>query len=228
MKFQQHSFAKVEDILAHPEDLPTFNGVDVQRRLYKSMGKGSSELEMVEDWTSIDLAGNSQDLRAVKLYYNEDSNELKRVMLHEDHMLVMPLPHEIAGKYPDMKLATLKDSIAKMKKQDAKAPTLPAPTQFQGDGNPFNATAVPIRRCTIGEGWVPLARQNKPRRDARNDERDGIATRARLRPYLRHGRARWLRPRVPSAREAEEPEFQQARPGLEEVGRRSGRIADTG
>jgi hypothetical protein len=101
-------------------------------------------LELVEDWTSIDLAGNSQDVRAVKLYYNEDSNDLRRVMLHEDHMLVMPLPHEISGKYPEMKLPTLKTSIDKMKKQDAKGPALPPPpSRFKGEGNPFKRDQAP-------------------------------------------------------------------------------------
>ena len=83
-----------------PDDMPVFNGVDLQRRTFNARG------EEIEGWQSIDLATNSQELRAVKLYYNEDPADLKRVELHEDHMLVMPLPHEIAGKYPEMKLKT--------------------------------------------------------------------------------------------------------------------------
>jgi hypothetical protein len=140
VKFQQAlRYPKLEDLYTHTEDMPVFNGVDVQRRLYRPKSVGSTEPgDMVEDWTSIDLAGNSQDLRAVKLYYNEDSADLKRVMLHEDHMLVMPLPHEIAGKYPEMNLKTIKDSIEKMKKQDAKGTNLPPPkNRFMGDKNPF-------------------------------------------------------------------------------------------
>jgi hypothetical protein len=140
VKFQQAlRYGELRDLYAHPEDMPVFNGVDVQRRLYRPKNAGSSEAgEMVEDWTSIDLAGNSQDLRAVKLYYNDESAELKRVMMHEDHMLVMPLPHEFAGKYPEMNLKTLKDSIEKMKKQDFKGPNLPPPkSKFQGDANPY-------------------------------------------------------------------------------------------
>jgi hypothetical protein len=53
-------------------------------------------------------------------------------------MLVMPLPHELAGKYPDMRLKLLKDSIEKMKKADPKNTAPPRPkTKFQGDSNPF-------------------------------------------------------------------------------------------
>jgi hypothetical protein len=138
-------YAKLDELYAHPDDMPVFNGVDVQRRLYRPKSIGSSEPgELVEDWTSIDLAANSQDLRAVKLYYNDDSADLKRVELHEDHMLVMPLPHEIAGKYPDLRLKTLKASIEKMKKQDAKADSLPAPkSKFKGEGNPFKRDEAP-------------------------------------------------------------------------------------
>jgi hypothetical protein len=209
VKFQQAlRFAKVEDILAHPEDLPTFNGVDLQRRLYKQMGKGSSELEMVEDWTSLDLATNSQDLRAVKLFYNEDSNDLKRVMLHEDHMLVMPLPHEIAGKYPEMKLKTLKDSIDKMKKQDAKAPTIPAPSnKFKGEGNPFKRDGSPDANMYNPGGGMgllpPSGGKNKPTEPAATptqalppehifvrvydtDVRDGFVHEYRLRVKLKN------------------------------------------
>ena len=120
--------------------MPVFYGVDVQRREYRPRGKGQ-EPELLQDWTSIDLAGNSQELRAVKLYYNEDPPDLRRVMLHEDHLLVMPLPHEYpgSGKYPDHSgLKSIKDSIEKMKKADPKgtAPP-PAKSKFGGEGNPF-------------------------------------------------------------------------------------------
>jgi hypothetical protein len=126
----------VQELYAHPDDMPTFYGVDVQRQEYRRRGK---ELEMLQDWTSIDLAGNSQELRAVKLYYNEEPDDLKRVMLHEDHLLVMPLPFSIAGKYPDhSRLKTIKDSIDKMKKQDQKgAIHPPSKSKYGGEGNPF-------------------------------------------------------------------------------------------
>jgi hypothetical protein len=138
-------YSKLDELLAHPEDMPVFNGVDVQRKLYRPLRKGSSEPgELVEDWTSLDLAANSQELRAVKLYYDEDPVDLKRVELHEDHLLNMPLPHAIAGKYPDMKLKTIKESIDKMKKQDAKAASLPPPkSKFMGDANPFKRDSAP-------------------------------------------------------------------------------------
>src|SRR5262249_11162059 len=58
--------------------------------------------------------------------------------LHEDNMLVMPLPHELTGKYPEMRLKTIKDSIEKVKKADPKNTAPPPPkTRFQGDSNPF-------------------------------------------------------------------------------------------
>lgn len=150
-------YAKLEDLYAHPDDMPTFNGVDVQRRLYRPKHVGSSELDLVEDWHTVDLVGGTnQDLRAVKLYYNEDSADLKRVMLHEDHMLVMPLPHEIAGKYPDEKLKTLDESIKKMKKQDAKATSMPPPkTRFQGDANPFKRDSAPDSSLYNPGGNIP-------------------------------------------------------------------------
>ncbi len=163
-------YAKLDDLYHHPEDMPIFNGVDVQRRLYRPKHIGSSELVLVEDWTSIDLAANSQDLRAVKLYYNDEPEDLKRVMLHEDNMLVMPLPHEIAGKYPEMKLKTLKDSIEKMKKQDAKGPSVPPPpSRFKGEGNPFKRDQGPDTKLynPAGENGL-FSGMDKRRKDKDN------------------------------------------------------------
>jgi hypothetical protein len=126
-------YQKIEDLYSHSEDMPTFHGLDVQRRALNPKTD-----EPIEEWQTIDLAQTSQDLRAVTLSYNEDSNDLKRVELHEDHMLVMPLPHELAGKYPEMKLKSIKDSIDKIKKADPKN-TAPKPpkTKYGGEGNPF-------------------------------------------------------------------------------------------
>ena len=133
---------RLKDInqLFQQQEEPVFYGVDVQRREYRPRGKGQ-EPELLQDWTSVDLAAESQELRAVKLYYNEDDQNLRRVMLHEDHLLVMPLPHEYpgSGKYPDFsKLKTINDSIAKMKKQD-KSLNQPPPKggRYSGGENPF-------------------------------------------------------------------------------------------
>jgi hypothetical protein len=131
-------YNKIEDLYQHPEDMPVFRGVDVQRRAYNAKD------ELLEDWQTIDLALNSQELRAIKLYYNEDSADLKRVQLHEDHQLLMPLPHEIAGKYPEMRLKSLKDSIAKIKKTDPKLTVPPPPkSKYIGQGNPFKREEGP-------------------------------------------------------------------------------------
>jgi hypothetical protein len=132
-------YKDINELFQHQEE-PVFYGVDVQRREYRPSGKGQ-EPELLQDWTSVDLAAESQELRAVKLYYNEDDQNLRRVMLHEDHLLVMPLPHEYpgSGKYPDFsKLKTINDSIAKMKKQD-KSLNQPPPKggRYSGGDNPF-------------------------------------------------------------------------------------------
>jgi hypothetical protein len=124
-------YKELTDLYAHPEDMPTFYGVDVQRRAYGPKG------DLLENWQPVDLAANSQQLRAVKIEYNEEPADLKRVELHEDHMLIMPLPHELAGKYPEMKLKTIKDSIDKIKKADPKNTVARAPKTKLGEGNPF-------------------------------------------------------------------------------------------
>lgn len=121
------------ELYASPDDMPTFNGVDVQRRAYGPKG------ELLENWQTVNLALNSQDLRAVKLYYKEDPADLQRVMLHEDHMLVMPLAQELAGKYPEHKLKTIKESIEKMKKADPANTAAPPPkNRITGGENPFS------------------------------------------------------------------------------------------
>jgi hypothetical protein len=131
-------YQSIKDLFNHPDDLPVFNGVDLQRQIYKPNG------DLVENWQSIDLAANSQALRAVKLFYDDDPTDLKRVMLHEDHQLVMPLPHAIAGKYPEMKLKSLKDSIEKQKQLDPKGQNAPAPkSKYGGEGNPFKRDNLP-------------------------------------------------------------------------------------
>jgi hypothetical protein len=128
-------YKDVKELYTVPDDMPVFMGVDVQRRTYRPRG---GSLELLEDWTSIDLATNSQDLRAVALGYKEDPPELQRVMLHEDHLLVMPLPHELAGKYPEPDLPTIKQAIAKSKLADPKATAGPPPaSKYKGEGNPF-------------------------------------------------------------------------------------------
>jgi hypothetical protein len=128
-------YKDVKELYTAPDDMPVFMGVDVQRRTYRPRG---NNLEMLEDWTTIDLATNSQDLRAMALGYKEEPPELQRVMLHEDHLLVMPLPHELAGKYPEPDLPTLKQAIAKSKLQDPKAVSGPPPkNKYAGEGNPF-------------------------------------------------------------------------------------------
>jgi hypothetical protein len=143
-------YKSLPDLYANQSDMPVFDGVDLQRRAYGPKG------DLLEDWQSVDLAGNTQDLRAVKLAYNEDSNDLKRVELHEDHMLVMPLPKEYAGKYPEMNLKTLKDAIDKMKKADPKLSVPPPPkTRFQGDANPFKHDSGPNSSLYNGGGLVP-------------------------------------------------------------------------
>src|SRR5262249_19685951 len=125
-------YQRVEDLYTHPDDMPVFYGVDVQRRAYGPKG------EQLEDWQTVELAAGSQDLRAARLYDNEDSADLKRVGLHEDNMPGMPLPHELAGKYPEMKPPSIKEAIDKMKKADPKNTAPPPPkTRFQGDSNPF-------------------------------------------------------------------------------------------
>jgi hypothetical protein len=129
---------KVEDLYNRQDDMPVFNGVDLQRRTFNARG------DEIEGWQSIELAANTQDLRAVKLYDDEDPADLKRVELHEDHMLVMPLPHAIAGKYPEMKLETIKKSIEKVKKQDPKLTVGPPPkSKYTGDANPFRRGTAP-------------------------------------------------------------------------------------
>jgi hypothetical protein len=137
---------KLEELYQHAEDMPVFYGVDVQRKAYRPRN-GGRDLDQLEDWQSIDLAGNSQDLRAVTLVYKEETPpDIQRVMLHEDHMLVMPLPHEMpgAGKYPEMRLPELKKAMEKQRKLDPKS-QVPPPTKskYSGGDNPFKKGSGP-------------------------------------------------------------------------------------
>ncbi|MBO0700363.1 MAG: hypothetical protein J2P46_18340, partial [Zavarzinella sp.] len=133
-------YKDLKELYQHPEDMPVFNGVDLQRRAYRPRN-GGRDLDQLEDWQSIDLVGNSQDLRAVTLVFKEEQPaDLQRVMLHEDHMLVMPLPQEMpgAGKYPELRLPKLKEAMEKQKKLDPKSQvTAPPKTRFMGGENPF-------------------------------------------------------------------------------------------
>ena len=124
-------YQSVDELLRHPEDMPVFAGVDVQRRAYSAKG------ELLEEWQPVDLAEHSQYVRAVKLAYADEPENLRRVQLHEDHMLVMPLPKEYTGKYPEMNLPTLKGAIEKAKKQDPKLSAPPPSKRMMGEGNPF-------------------------------------------------------------------------------------------
>jgi hypothetical protein len=133
-------YQDLKELYSHPDDMPVFNGVDLQRRAYRPRN-GGRDLDPLEDWQPVDLAGNTQDLRAVTIVYKEETPpDLQRVMLHEDHMLVMPLPQEMpgAGKYPELRLKTLKDAMETQKKRDPKNVVVePSKKRFAGGDNPF-------------------------------------------------------------------------------------------
>jgi hypothetical protein len=134
-------YQELKELYQHQDDMPVFNGVDLQRRAYRPRNGGRDLGPPLEDWQSIDLAGNSQDLRAVTIVYKEETPpDLQRVMLHEDHMLVMPLPAEMpgAGKYPDLRLESLKKAMETQKKRDPKNVVVePSKKKFAGGDNPF-------------------------------------------------------------------------------------------
>ena len=133
---QALQYQTMEQLYARPDEMPTFNGVEVQRRVSRANGM------MVEDWTPLPFVENGQQLRAIKLLDRDDPADLAWVSLHEDNQLVMPLPTEVTGKYPDLELKTLKDTIKKLKDSNAR-PNLPAPpSRFKGEINPFGRSSV--------------------------------------------------------------------------------------
>jgi len=151
----------LKELYAHPDDMPFFNGVDLQRRAYRPAGPGKEPIQL-EDWQSIDLAGNTQDLRAVTIVYKEEQPpDIQRVMLHEDHMLVMPLPQEMpgAGKYPELHLPKLKEAMETQKKRDPKNMVIePSKKRFQAGDNPFKrdtGTNASFYNLGSGEGMFP-------------------------------------------------------------------------
>ncbi|WP_052639856.1 hypothetical protein [Zavarzinella formosa] len=134
---QALQYQTLDQLYARPDEMPVFNGVEVQRRISRPNGTP------VEDWTPLPFVENSQQLRAVKLLDKEDPQDMAWVTLHEDNQLVMPLPTEVTGKYPDMNLKTIKDSIKKLKDANTR-PNLPAPpSRFSGNAvNPFSRSSV--------------------------------------------------------------------------------------
>ncbi len=113
-------FASLAELYSRPDEMPVFNGVEVQRKTLKPNGL------LIEDWTPLPFVENSQPLRAVKLVDKEESADLSWVTLPEENQLVMPLPQEVTGKYPEMKLATIQAAIKKLKDSNVR-PNIPAP-----------------------------------------------------------------------------------------------------
>jgi hypothetical protein len=114
------------------DEYPMFNGIEVQRR---STRNGN----LFEDWTKIDHMTQGQHISFVTLMDEPEDPNLSLVSLSEDNQLVMPLPLRVSGKYPEMNLKTLKESIAKVEKSLGRNAKMPKQkSRFKGEQqNPF-------------------------------------------------------------------------------------------
>ena len=103
---QALKLAKLEDVYTTPNAMPTFEGVEVQRRVVDLQGNE------VEPWPADNLRRPAED----KLYdyegayrpifarqtgIQDEDPDLYFVMLHESHQLVMPLPRVLGRALPE-------------------------------------------------------------------------------------------------------------------------------
>jgi hypothetical protein len=72
-----------------------------------------------------------------------DPQDLGYVKLHEAQRLVMPLPEVLQSDYPELKLKTLTDAIAKGIDANKPPPVAKAPNQLKGEGDIFLSQGTP-------------------------------------------------------------------------------------
>jgi len=116
-------------------DTPYFRGFVIQRQVAFSDGKIESS------WRDLDFDGHYRSTIFPRKFGDiEEDPGNQLVMLHEDHELWMPLPILKSGKYPDIKLEGITNSIAAIKNLN-KPPEQPkAPSTLRGEGNIFKPT----------------------------------------------------------------------------------------
>jgi len=134
----------VENVLATPDTAPLFRGVVIERQMTRADGiAGKREPLDVDD-------GYRKTIFPRKFGDLEEAAALKRVVLSEDHELVMPLPKLVSGEYPPCRLASIENAIRAM---DAiKAPPRDKPIPLGRDGIIPEAVLVRILDTDIAPG----------------------------------------------------------------------------
>ncbi|MCE9532644.1 MAG: hypothetical protein K8T89_16220 [Planctomycetes bacterium] len=115
-------------------DTPYFRGYVIQRQIQFPDGK-------VEDWHDLSVLENYRStIYTRKIRDLPNDPNLLYVMLNHRHKLTMPLPVLLSGKYPEMKLKGVQDSIEKLKLANKPPEHQRAPSRFNSEGDIFEPT----------------------------------------------------------------------------------------
>ena len=129
-----------------PEETPLFKGVLVQRQVL--LPDGTVETP----WTDLDVVSNYMRSIYPRKYGDKpDDPSTQYVLLHKGHRLVMPLPMLMGGKYPEIRMETIKETIKKQIALNKPPEVKKDPSQLLGQGDPFES----VRPSTAGGAGQP-------------------------------------------------------------------------
>ena len=132
---------KLTDLIAKPDDLPTFKGFEVQRRIRSLDGSKILSTGEDEGWENYDWLDAYKPLNIERIAddYKEDERLVKyHIIPPDDQHLALPLP-VLAGdrKYPKLELKSIDNAVAELEKSGGSQLGLSSNDKFKGDQDPF-------------------------------------------------------------------------------------------
>jgi hypothetical protein len=134
-------YDKLTDLIAKPDDLPTFKGFEVQRRIRSLDGSKILSTGENDGWENYDWLDAYKPLNIERIAEDEKEDE-RLVKYHiippDDQHLALPLP-VLAGdrKYPKLELKTIDNAVAELEKSGGSQLGLASNDKFKGDQDPF-------------------------------------------------------------------------------------------
>ncbi len=177
------------------EETPLFKGVLVQRQIL--LPDGTVEIP----WADIDVVSNYMRTIYPRKYGDKpDDTNTQYVLLHGGHRLVMPLPILMEGKYPDIRLETIKETIRKQIALNKPPEKKKGPLTGCAARDPFAAIQTARRGRRRPAECRSSRRQGASQgsgNEGRANARDQIRRAARIRADPLHRRRYCARPPLP-------------------------------
>ncbi len=126
------------------EEVPLFQGVLIQRQVLNPDGRVETP------WTDIDVVTPYRELARRMYSSRQEDVSINYILKSPKNELTVPLPHIIGEKYPNFRMASIKESISRQQALRKPPPPPKASNQFAGDFNPFEPIG-PSAGSAIGQ-----------------------------------------------------------------------------